>query len=331
MKQTQKITYNASALALLFLGLALLVGAQPLWAAGARAVVDGAAVYARPDMDSSVVGYLDFNSRIEANPQKLTGKNNFGLFFKIVSKSGLKGYVLDTDIAFDKAVPKESRASKKKPPTKKATTPKPRLAADEGVWKRPSAGFMWEYQRWRVPTQWNPTHTASGTNLELKGLHFLGVQFGMPLPSYSMYVELIANMHYRNSLCRVAANQEAVDRCLSPSTGAIYTNQYRLWLLQAKLQALYTFNLHKNFGLGLGLGGVMAYKHTSLRLLDGSPVAVVAAQALLNKIILRVYGYYTFLDMVEKPPAGTHPLQNVDISEEIRKGFGLGASLLLQF
>jgi len=81
-------------------------------------ITDGAAVYNRPDFDSSVQDYLAFKTPVVASKKPVPGVGGLGLFHRIRYK-GKEGYIPDTDIRAsgkegDVAEKKKTRDSEKK-------------------------------------------------------------------------------------------------------------------------------------------------------------------------------------------------------------------------
>lgn len=60
-------------------------------------VTDGAAVYAKPDFDSTVLGFLPYEAQAVASTKALSGRGGMGLFHRVRYKS-MQGYIPDTDI-----------------------------------------------------------------------------------------------------------------------------------------------------------------------------------------------------------------------------------------
>lgn len=69
----------------------------------AQVVVDGAAVYSKPDFDSPVQDYLQYKTNLRVTSRSTAGVGGLGLFHRI--RYGKKfGYVVDTDIRIAKNV-----------------------------------------------------------------------------------------------------------------------------------------------------------------------------------------------------------------------------------
>lgn len=81
-------------------------------------ITDGAAVYEKPDFDSTVVGYLGYETPIIASKKAFPGISGLGLFHKI-SHEGRTGYIADTDIRMSKGAASSSSSSKGKTAKKK--------------------------------------------------------------------------------------------------------------------------------------------------------------------------------------------------------------------
>ena len=64
-------------------------------------ITDGAAVYVKPDFDSAVVGYLNYETQVTASVKSYSGVGGLGLFHKIVYQ-GKSGFIVDTDIRLTK-------------------------------------------------------------------------------------------------------------------------------------------------------------------------------------------------------------------------------------
>ncbi len=71
---------------------------QTLKARRALVSVDGSVVYAKPDFDSSVLGYLKLGEEVIASQRTFNGRGGIGLFFAVKTKKGLKGFIADTDL-----------------------------------------------------------------------------------------------------------------------------------------------------------------------------------------------------------------------------------------
>jgi hypothetical protein len=96
----------------------------PVWAAGppkprakatgheevtwqnAAVKVDGASVYAAPSFDSTIISYLQIDSKIRVSQRPVQGKGGFGVFYLLKGEGKNIGYVVDTDIGLGSAAKK---------------------------------------------------------------------------------------------------------------------------------------------------------------------------------------------------------------------------------
>lgn len=82
----------------LFLIFSSALNARALKARRALVAVDGAAIYEKPSFDSPVVTYLNAGELVVASVKTFQGIGGIGLFFALKTKSGVKGFIADTDL-----------------------------------------------------------------------------------------------------------------------------------------------------------------------------------------------------------------------------------------
>lgn len=88
-------------------------------ALAAMVVSDGAAVYAKPDFDSEVLDYLNYQTSVNVSKKAFSGVGGMGLFHKVrIPRTGKIGFIPDTDIRVsekEREKIRESKPAKKEP------------------------------------------------------------------------------------------------------------------------------------------------------------------------------------------------------------------------